>query len=95
MQALDSFISPIPDVEGDIPIPAIPVSAQPLGSEADSDHSTGASAGAPRTRAGNRKATANPTPQKKAKKVAGKPLGGIKINKPVSTAPTLTPPSAP
>jgi hypothetical protein len=89
MQALDSFISPIPDFEGDIPIPAILVSAQPPGGEADSDPSTGASVSTPRTRAGKRKATANPSPQKKA---TWKPLGGFQINKP---APALTPPSGP
>jgi hypothetical protein len=75
MQALDSFISPIPSFEGDIPIPAIPVSAQPPGDEADSDPSTGASAGIPRTQARKRKATANPSPTKKTKKAPGKPPG--------------------
>jgi hypothetical protein len=75
MQTLDNFISPIPDFEGDIPILAIPVSAQPPSSEAESDPSTGASVNASRTQAGKRKATANLTPQKKAKKAAGKPLG--------------------
>jgi hypothetical protein len=95
MQALDSFISPIPSFEGDIPILAIPVSAQPPGGKADSDPSTGASVGVPRTRASKRKATANPTPQKKTKKYVGKPLGGIKINEPVQTTPASTPPSIP
>jgi hypothetical protein len=88
MQTLDNFISPIPNFEGDILIPAIPVLAQPPGGEADNDPSTGASAGVPRTRAGKRKATAHPTPQKKAKKVAGKSLGGIKINEPAPTPPS-------
>jgi hypothetical protein len=72
MHALDNFISPIPGFEGDILIPAIPVSTQPPGGEADSDPSTGASADAPRTWAGKRKGTASPTPQKKAKKDVGK-----------------------
>jgi hypothetical protein len=48
-----------------------------------------------RTRAGKQKATSNPNPSKKAKKAVGKPPGGIKINEPVSTSPTSTPPSAP
>jgi hypothetical protein len=91
MQALDNFISPIPGFEGDIPIPAIPVSAKPPGGEADSDPSTGASADAPQTWAGKRKATANLTPQKRTKKDVGKPLGGIKINEPVSKANASTP----
>jgi hypothetical protein len=76
MQALDSFISPIPGFEGDIPTLAIPVLAQPPGGEADSDPSTGASTGMPRTREGKRKVTANLTPSKKTKKAAGRPLGG-------------------
>jgi hypothetical protein len=62
MQALDSFISPIPGFEGDIPIPAIPILAQPPGDESTSDSSAGVSASALKTWAGKRKATANPTP---------------------------------
>jgi hypothetical protein len=75
--------------EGDISIPAILVSAEPPRGEADSDPSTGASAGALRARAGKRKATANLTPQKNTSKAAGKPLGGIKINEPLSTTPCI------
>jgi hypothetical protein len=66
MQALDSFISPIPNFEGDIPILAIPVSAQSPSGEADSNPSTEASVGTPLAWAGKRKATASLTPQKKA-----------------------------
>jgi hypothetical protein len=65
MQALDSFISPIPGFDGDMPIPAIPVSAQPPSDEVTSDPSTGASTSTSRTWAGKRKTTANLTPQKK------------------------------
>jgi hypothetical protein len=79
MQALDSFISPILDFEGDIPILTIPVLARPLGIELTSDPSTGASASALKTRAGKRKATANPTPQKKPRKPQGNPLAGSKL----------------
>jgi hypothetical protein len=95
MQALDSFISPIPGFEGDIPIPTIPVSAQPIGGKANSNPSAGASAGTSRTRPGKQKATANPTPQKKAKKAAGKSLGEIKINEHAPKSPASTPPSGP
>jgi hypothetical protein len=95
MQTLDSFISPIPGFEGDIPILTIPVSACPPGSEAIDDLAVGANAGASKTRAGKRKATANPTPQKKAKKATWKPSSEIKINKPVPKAPASTPPLGP
>jgi hypothetical protein len=44
MQALDNFISPIPGFKGDIPIPAIPVSAQSPSDELASDPSVKASA---------------------------------------------------
>jgi hypothetical protein len=93
MQALDNFISPIPSFDGDIPFPAIPVLARPLGDESICDPSAGSSASASKARAGKRKATANPTPQKKAKKVTGKSLGGIKINEPTPKALASTPPS--
>jgi hypothetical protein len=92
MQTLDSFISPIPTFEGDIPILAIPVLAQPLGSEAISDPSTRASANASKTKVGEWKATANTTPQKKAKKPMGKSSSRIEINELV---PKATPPSGP
>jgi hypothetical protein len=61
MQALDSFISPIPRFDGDIPIPAIPVLAQPPSDESTSDPSIGASASALKTGVGKCKAIANPT----------------------------------
>jgi hypothetical protein len=62
-----------------------------------SDPSIGASASAStlKTRVGKRKATANPTPQKKAKKPIGRSASGIKINEPAPKAPALTPPSDP
>jgi hypothetical protein len=41
------------------------------------------------------KASANPTPLKKIKKEAGKPLGRIKINEPPPQDPASTPPSGP
>jgi hypothetical protein len=44
MQALDSFISPIPGFDGNIPILAIQVSVRPPGNESIDDPSTGASA---------------------------------------------------
>jgi hypothetical protein len=43
MQALDSFISPVPDFDGDIPILAVPVSARPPSDEPVSDPSIGKS----------------------------------------------------
>jgi hypothetical protein len=72
MQALDSFISPIPGFDGDILFSAIPVSAQPPGGESVGDPSTGASASASKTQAGKWKASVKPPPQKKAKKALGK-----------------------
>jgi hypothetical protein len=93
MQALDSFISPIPRFEGDIPIPAFPVSARSPSGELASDSSAGASVGALKTRAWKRKTTINLTPQKKAKKTTGNSTNGIKINEPAPKAsPVLTPP---
>jgi hypothetical protein len=86
MQALDSFISPIPRFEGDIPIPAMPISARPPSGESANDPSARASAGASKTHAGKRNAFANPIPHKKAKKAMGKSTGGIKINKPATKA---------
>jgi hypothetical protein len=71
MQALDSCISPVCNFDGDIPILVVPISARSPGDEPASDPSTGASANASKTRAGKQKATANPTPQKKAKKATG------------------------
>jgi hypothetical protein len=62
IQALDSFISPIPGFEGDIPIPMIPVVARFPRGELASDPSASASAGASKTRVGKHKAMVNPTP---------------------------------
>jgi hypothetical protein len=95
MQDLDSFISPIPGFEGDILILTIPISAHSPGSEAIEDSSTGSSAGASKARAKKWKATANPTPQKKANKATGKSSSGIQINEPVPKISGLTPPSGP
>jgi hypothetical protein len=92
MQALDSLISPIPGFDGDIPIPAILVLARPPSDELASDPSTGASTSASKTRSSKRKAAANPTPQKKAKKATGRSSGGIKINEPAPKAPSSSPP---
>jgi hypothetical protein len=91
MQDLDNFVSPIPDYVGDIPIPAIPISAYPPGGEAIDDPSTRVNAGALKTQSSKRKATANLTPKKKAKKTTGKSSCKIKINKPVPKASALTP----
>jgi hypothetical protein len=46
MQALDSFISPVPDVDGDILLLAVRVSARPPSDEPMSDPSARASANA-------------------------------------------------
>jgi hypothetical protein len=86
MLALDSFISPIPGFEGDIPIPAIPVSTRYPSSESASDLSVGAGAGASKTQTGKRKSAATLTPQKKSKKVTGKSSTRIKINEPTRQA---------
>jgi hypothetical protein len=93
MQDLDSFIAPIPSFEDDILIPAIPISARPPSGEAIDDPSTRSSAGASKTRANNWKATANLTPQQKAKKATGRSSSGIKINEPVPKTSALTRPS--
>jgi hypothetical protein len=95
MQALDIFISPVPGFNGDIPILAIPALVRPPGDQPTSDPSVGASANASKTQAGNWKATANPTPQKKAKKATGRASSGIKINETIPKAPALTPSSVP
>jgi hypothetical protein len=88
MQALDSF-------DGDIPIPVVPVLAQPPSNDDASDSSTRSSASASKTRASKRKAAANLTPQKKAKKVTRRSSSGIKIVEPTPKAPASTPPSCP
>jgi hypothetical protein len=92
---LDSFISPIPCFEGDIPIPAIPISACCPGGEAIDDLSVGSNAGASRTQANKRKAIAYVIPQKKAKKVTGRSSSGIKINEPMPKTSASTPPLGP
>jgi hypothetical protein len=92
---LDGFNSPIPGFKGDILIPSIPISTYPPGGEAIDDPSARANAGALKTRASKRKATANKTPQKKANKTTGKSSSGIKINEPVPKASASTPPSGP
>jgi hypothetical protein len=95
MQALDSFISPIPGFEGDIPIPTITVSARPPSSESASNPTTEANAGGSKTRVGKRKAPVILTPSKKARKTTGKSNNGIKINEPTPKDSTpLTPPSS-
>jgi hypothetical protein len=93
MQALDSFISPVPDFDGDIPILAVPVLVWPPGDEPVSVPSIGASASDSKTWARKQKATTNPTPQKKAKKATGRSSSGIRIDEPAQKAPALTPPS--
>jgi hypothetical protein len=93
MQDLDSFISPIPDFEGDILILPILVSVQPPSGEVESDPFVRVSVGLLRTRAGKQKATTNPPSQKKGKKVEGKSSGGTKINEPAPKAHASTPPS--
>jgi hypothetical protein len=95
MHDLDSFISPIPSFEGDILISTIPISAHSPGGEAIEDSSTGSSACASKTRAKKWKATANPTPQKKANKATGKSSSGIQINEPIPKTSGSTPPSGP
>jgi hypothetical protein len=62
MQALDNFISPILEFEGVILIPVVPVSTRSPSNESVCDPSARAGAGASKTRAGKRKATATPTP---------------------------------
>jgi hypothetical protein len=93
MHDLDSFILPIPGFEGDVLISAIPISACDPGTEPFEEPLAGSSASTPRTRACKRKAPIDPNSPKKAKKIAEKPLGGIKITGPKSKAPVATPPS--
>jgi hypothetical protein len=71
MQALDNFISPIPNFDGDILIPVAPVSARPPGDESMSDPFAGANASSLKAQVGKWKATANLTPQKRARKTTG------------------------
>jgi hypothetical protein len=91
MQALDSFIYLIPSFDGDIPILAIPISARSPGDEPTSDPSTRVSAGTSKTRVGKWKATAKPTPQKKARKATRRSSCGIKIDEPAPKTPASTP----
>jgi hypothetical protein len=58
MQALDSF-------DGDIPIPVVPVLAQPPSNDDASDSSTRSSASASKTRASKRKVVAKPDSSEK------------------------------
>jgi hypothetical protein len=95
MQALDNYISPIPNFDGDIPISAILILTRPPGDEPSSEPFARASASASKTQADKRKATTNLTPQKKAKKAMGISSSGIRINEPTPKAPASTPPSGP
>jgi hypothetical protein len=74
MQALDSFISPIPGFDGDILFPAVPVSARPPGDESVGDPSTGASASASKTQAGKWKASVKLPPSEKGQESLGEIL---------------------
>jgi hypothetical protein len=80
LQALDSFISPIPDFQGDVSISMVPISARTPSTKSADDSSVGPSAGSSRIQADKRKAVAIPPPPKKAKKVVAKKAGGVKIN---------------
>jgi hypothetical protein len=60
-----------------------------------SDPSAEASANTLKTRVDKRKATANPTPQKKAWKTMWRSTGGTKINEPAPKTSASTPPSGP
>jgi hypothetical protein len=93
MQDLDSFISPIPRFEGDIPISCHLDTTHDPGIESSENPSTGCNASTSRTRACKWKVPIDPSPHKKAKKTAGKPLDGIKISGPKQKAPPSTPPS--
>jgi hypothetical protein len=68
MQDLDSFISPILGFEGDIPIPAIPISAHDPSVESSEDPSTRSNASASRTQDCKQKVSIAPSHPKKAKK---------------------------
>jgi hypothetical protein len=90
MQALDSLTSPILEFEGDISIPAIPISIWSPGGELANDPSAGASAGASKTWSGKRKVASIRTPEKKA---TSKSTNRTKINEPAPKASSaLTPP---
>jgi hypothetical protein len=80
MQALDSFMSPVPSFDDDIPISAVLVLALSPGNEPTSDPSAGASASASKTQVGNWKAAKNPTPQKKARKTTGRSAGRMNLH---------------
>jgi hypothetical protein len=75
MQALDNFISPIPGFDGDILIPAIPVSAQPPGDESTSDPSARVSASALKTQSAHGKQL----PTQLLKRKPGEPLGDLLV----------------
>jgi hypothetical protein len=93
MQDLDSFISPNPGIEGDIPIPATSISARDPGIESYQGPATKSGARASRSRASKRKAPIAPSYPKKDKKAPGKPSGGINISDPKPKDPASTPPS--
>jgi hypothetical protein len=52
MQALDNFISHVPNIDGDIPISAVLILAWPPGDEPMTDPSAGASASSLKARVG-------------------------------------------
>jgi hypothetical protein len=93
MRDLDSFILSIPGFNSDIPIPAIPILAYDPCVDSSKDPSTGSSVSASQTWACKQKSPIDPNPPKKAEKIIGKPLGGIKITGPKQHAPASTPPS--
>jgi hypothetical protein len=84
---------PIPRIDGDILIPAIPISACDPSTESSKNPSTRSSASASRIQASTRKAPIDPNPPKKAKKIFGKPSGRFKIIGPKQKAPASTPQS--
>jgi hypothetical protein len=89
MHDLDSFLSPIHRFEGDVSIPAILILARDPSTESSEEALAGSSASTPRTRAYKRKVHVDPNSAKKAKKMTGNPLGGIKITGPKQKAPIL------
>jgi hypothetical protein len=71
MRELDNFISPIPGFEGDMPIPAIPITARDPGAGSSKDPSTGSSANASRTQAYKQKALIDLNPPRKPRRLLG------------------------
>jgi hypothetical protein len=78
MHDLDIFISSIPGFEGDISIPAIPISARDPGVESSEDPSAGSSTSASRTWACKRKAPINPSPPQRLRRLLGNLQAGIR-----------------